>query len=232
MSGGVVWSVAIHVGVLLLVVFSEVTRQDIGVGKPGQAGGGGGGGPEVTAYVDISAFVTSSAAPAPSEKSEVDPVEITVQPRLKSIARSTPKVNVWQPVRPELPKLANDFGTSGGPGSGTGIGGGRGGGVGTGVGDNVGPGIGGERAPAYAPEPRSVIYPLTEPPASLEGVLMVVHFWVDARGRVTKVEVLPPIEDEAYLREFIDTMYRWAFYPARMADGRPVEGELVVTYRP
>jgi hypothetical protein len=60
----------------------------------------------------------------------------------------------------------------------------------------------------------------------------LIHFWVDKRGRVTKVELQPEISDRAYRESFLENMYQWVFYPARMADGTPVEGELIVTHQP
>jgi len=230
MGGAVAVSVALHAALLLLVVWTQTRDTGLGTGGPGRAGGGGGGAPEV-AFVDIAAFVPSSA-PAPARRARESLEYVTVKPELKMIARSTPQVKVWEPTRPNLPPLSTSVGSSGGPGSGRGTGGGRGAGVGTGVGDNVGPGTGGERAPAYAPEPRSVVYPLSEPPDSVRGRLLIVHFWVDSRGRVTKVEVEPPLLSGSYLDDFLENMRRWTFYPARTADGRPVEGELVVTHRP
>jgi len=221
----VVFSLAIHVLLLLLIVWSEVRESQLGTGEPGLAGGGGGGSPQV-AYVDISSFVSS---PAPVR---VQQPAITVPRDLKSIARPAPQIKQWRPVRPVAPTLSRNVGVTGGPGSGAGSGGGKGAGVGTGVGDNIGPGTGGPGAPAYAPEPRSVIYPIAEPPNSLRGELILIHFWVDKRGRVTKVELQPEISDRAYRESFLENMYQWVFYPARMADGTPVEGELIVTHQP
>jgi hypothetical protein len=66
----------------------------------------------------------------------------------------------------------------------------------------------------------------------VSGRLLIIHFWVDESGRVTKVEVEPEILSGSYLEEFLESMYQWVFYPARMADGRKVRGELVVTHRP
>ncbi len=83
-----------------------------------------------------------------------------------------------------------------------------------------------------APEPRAVVYPFEEAPRSIKGRQFAVRFWVDARGRVTKVDVQPPIEDASFLKKLLQRMYGWIFYPARMADGTAVEGELVITYQP
>ncbi len=230
MGGAVLASIAVHAGLLMLVLWVQTRDVGQGVGGPGRAGGGGGGAPEVS-FVDITAYVPSSA-PAPARRATENLEYVTVRPQLKTIARSTPKVKVWEPTRPDLSLLSTSPGTSGGPGSGRGTGGGRGAGVGTGVGDNVGPGTGGERAPAYAPEPRSVVYPISEPPDSVRGRLLIIHFWVDVRGRVSKVEVEPPLLGGSYLEDFLKNMRQWTFYPARTADGRPVDGELVVTHRP
>jgi hypothetical protein len=56
-----------------------------------------------------------------------------------------------------------------------------------------------------------------------------VHFWVDAAGRVTRVDVSPPIADGEYRRQFVALMYQYTFAPALQPDGTPVAGEMVLT---
>ncbi len=122
-------------------------------------------------------------------------------------------------------------GTGVGPGAGSGSGGGVGSGQGTGVGSGVGPGIGGGEA-VIAPEPRAVAYPYEDPPESVRGRQYTVHFWVDTRGRVTKLEIQPEIGDRAFREKLYERMYSWTFYPALTAEGRPVNGQLLFTYSP
>jgi hypothetical protein len=50
-----------------------------------------------------------------------------------------------------------------------------------------------------------------------------VRFWVAADGRVTRVEVTPPIKDERYRREFVEQMMGHLFNPATTRDGRTVD---------
>ncbi len=58
---------------------------------------------------------------------------------------------------------------------------------------------------------------------------MEVTFHLDARGRVTDLEVSPPIRDRGYARKFDKAMRKYEFKPARDADGRAVAGILPVT---
>jgi cephalosporin-C deacetylase-like acetyl esterase len=65
-------------------------------------------------------------------------------------------------------------------------------------------------------------------PRSVRGREFAVHFWVDRRGRVTKVEVDPQIEDGDYRKKFLEQMYQFQFTPARTLDGQPVDGHIVI----
>jgi hypothetical protein len=49
-----------------------------------------------------------------------------------------------------------------------------------------------------------------------------VKFWVAADGRVTRVDVDPPIVAAGYGREFQQHMMAYRFYPAHTRDGRNV----------
>jgi len=59
-----------------------------------------------------------------------------------------------------------------------------------------------------------------------------VRFWVTADGRVTKIEVRPPIKDGAYRREFTERMMGYLFKPATTRDGRRVEYIASITVSP
>jgi hypothetical protein len=50
-----------------------------------------------------------------------------------------------------------------------------------------------------------------------------VRFWVRSDGRVTKIEVMPPIRDSDYRRRFMDSMSNIVFGPAKTRDGRPID---------
>jgi hypothetical protein len=67
--------------------------------------------------------------------------------------------------------------------------------------------------------------PLANVPGSAAGRTYRIRFSVAADGRVTRVEIDPPIADDAYRREFIERMQGYVFNPAR--DGR--NGACVVT---
>jgi hypothetical protein len=57
-----------------------------------------------------------------------------------------------------------------------------------------------------------------------------VHFWVDAGGRVTRVDVSPSISDGEYRKQFLQLMYQYTFAPALRPDGTPVAGETVMVF--
>jgi protein TonB len=231
-----VLSVAIHVLMVLMIVgvetgfFAEVFGTG---GGPGPAGGGGGGGAERITYVELPAFTTPAlAAPRPSRAQEIrfDPE----RPNVRQIPLPERRLNVRRPTEmlERVSAVGSDRGTGGGPGQGPGSGGGRGTGLGTGTGSHVGPGTGGNQPYVYAPEPRSITYPIVTVPADLKGAELTIHFWVDARGRVTRVEFDPPIRDRAYRDALRETLLAWAFYPARTASGAPVPGEMEIIHTP
>jgi hypothetical protein len=59
-------------------------------------------------------------------------------------------------------------------------------------------------------------------PPSVKGKEFRVRFWIDERGRVTHIEVDPPIPDAEYRGEFNDRMRQFRFYPARDSEGNPI----------
>jgi TonB family protein len=96
----------------------------------------------------------------------------------------------------------------------------------------TGPGTGGEEGHIFPPEPLGAILP------PLEGVPQAVHgrphrvtWWVAADGRVERVEVDPPIQDETYRRRFLARMRSHQFAPARTRDGRRVPGVVTITVK-
>ncbi|HUL03736.1 MAG TPA: energy transducer TonB [Gemmatimonadales bacterium] len=108
---------------------------------------------------------------------------------------------------------------------GTGAGQGPGTGAGAGSGPGTGTGGGGDYICA---SPRTMLVPpLANVPGSVAGRTYRIRFWVRADGRVTRVEIDPPIADEAYRREFLERMQAYLFTPPRAGDGR--NGACVVT---
>ncbi len=192
-----------------------------GVGPPG--GGGGGGGSQVR-YMELAPYMTASA-PARAEPVEERPaVELPIpRPDLREIPPETRQVRIATPTGPVVPAeaIGRGPGSGGGAGAGTGSGGGIGSGQGTGVGSGVGPGTGGAGGDAFAPRSRQMLLPPDAPP-SVKGREFKVRFWIDERGRVTRIEVEPRIPDSSYRREFQDRMRQFRFYPARDAEGNPI----------
>jgi hypothetical protein len=76
------------------------------------------------------------------------------------------------------------------------------------------------------------MYPIVAVPDAIRGQEFTIHFWVDERGRVTRIEVDPPIRDRPYRDALNETLLGWVFYPARTASGAQVPGELEITHKP
>lgn len=230
-------SVALHAIIVLLMIWGgfRAAAQAAGSGGGlGPVGGGGGGGAPKITYVELPPFPAQPAAPKVAVSDE-DPLVIRIpRPQIKQIVRPKTRPKIVRLTGPVLQavKVGRGKGTSGGVGSVAGSGGGKGTGVGTGTGHNRGPGTGGKGGELREPEPRAVIHPTDEAPRSLRGTVLRIHFWVDMRGKVTKVEVKPKIKDRAYRKALLDRMYQWTFYPARTAAGSPVKGELEIRYTP
>jgi len=107
-----------------------------------------------------------------------------------------------------------------------------------------------ERAPGRPPDPAwgleratkrvtffpasrgtAILPPLAKVPGSVAGRTYRVKFWVSVEGRVTRVDVVPPIADAAYGREFQQRMMAYQFYPAHTRDGRNVTYVVTVPLR-
>lgn len=219
-----------HILFILAVIVTHQVVSHRAIGMPGEPGGGGGS--EIH-------FIGLAPAPAPAS---------AAAPRVEQVAAPPPEP---EPVAEDellfpLPELARvepqensaisleslGLGASKGQSSGPGSGGGIGSGEGTGIGAGVGPGTGGDGGAVLAPEPRQVVYPFEEAPASIKGREFQIHFWVDRRGRVKRVEISPKIEDNGFRKKLIERMLQWVFYPARTFSGSPVEGELIISYTP
>jgi hypothetical protein len=214
-------SAALHLGVLVALVWGGRHLAEVG-GRPGEGpgrgGGGGGGGNRMFAVFTAYA----AAMPAPPPPPIVMPAQLSMQIPVTRL----PEVD--QPAAPSVsdllrqtqgagPGQGEGSGTGGGPGSGSGTGGGVGSGRGTGVGSDSG-GTG----RVFPPQPQGIILPPTGAPANLRGVRLTVRFEISERGEVLNVEVDPPIRDRGYRNEFMDRMRRYTFTPAYTVDGRPV----------
>jgi len=219
-----------HVTIAVLVLWrgAALVASGGGGGTGPRGGGGGGGRPAVSWF----------ALPAPSvaEAKEI-PVAPPPAVTVPTIAVPTP-----EPVKIELPLAAlavaapavvgTGAGTAGGPGEGAGTGGGKGTGTGTGIGSDSGAGSGGDASYIFPASPRWTIFPPPGAPREARGRRHEVRFWVTAEGRVTRVEVTPPIKDAAYRREFNERMMGYLFNPAMTRDGRHVDYVASVTVIP
>ncbi|HUC41530.1 MAG TPA: hypothetical protein VMR92_11885 [Gemmatimonadales bacterium] len=209
-----------HVTIGVLVLWRGAALfENGGGGGAGPRGGGGGGGRPAMSWVAL----PMPAAAQPEAATPTPPPAVTVP---------TVAPSITEPVKLELPPPAlttitpavvgTGEGTTGGPGQGPGSGGGVGTGTGTGTGSDAGPGSGGNARDIFAPTPRWAIMAPPGAPREARG-RHEVHFWVTADGRVTRVEVNPPIKDSGYRREFTERMMGYLFNPATTRDGRHVD---------
>jgi periplasmic protein TonB len=225
-------SLAVHVVIALLVLWrGAVLLEAGGGGGTGPRGGGGGGGRQPVSWfalpapfapargnvrpAPMAAVTVPTIAPAPPI---AEPVKLDVPP--PTVAITTPAA------------VGTGDGTTGGPGEGPGTGGGKGTGTGTGVGADSGSGSGGAAGDIFAATPLWAISPPPGAPRDAHGKRHEVRFWVTADGRVTRVEVTPPIKDSGYRREFTERMMGYLFKPATTRDGRHVDYIASVTVYP
>ena len=224
-------SLLAHIVIAVLVLWrGSALLQGGGGGTGGGPRGGGGGGSRPTLT-----WFTLPAGSAPQALDVPAPPAVTV-----------PTVALPDPVKIETPPLeptlfpppataapaGTGTGTSGGPGQGPGSGGGQGTGTGPGNGSDAGPGSGGEAGYIFPATPRWAIFPPPGAPNEVRGHQHQVRFWVTADGRVTRVEVTPPIKDAAYRRQFNERMMGYLFTPAATRDGRRVDYVASVTVIP
>jgi TonB family protein len=74
-----------------------------------------------------------------------------------------------------------------------------------------------------------MVLPPDNKPRELRGVQVLVTFWVDASGRVAKVELDPPIKDHKYAERFTEAMQGYKFRPAVGPDGVPIASIYTIT---
>lgn len=231
---GIVVVGLVHSGVVLALVFAASATQEYfrAIGDPGSGGGGGGGG-SVVRYVELPSFQrpagTEVETPTePTQQAQLQLPTPQLKPTLEPESPLTQNL-VTGPVVAAV-RLGQGPGSGGGPGAGTGSGGGIGSGQGTGVGSGRGPGSGGEGGSVLPPDPVQLLLPPTDPPGSVAGKTFSVDFWVDATGRVTRVEITPEMEDAGYRRRFVERMVGYRFRPAHTLDGAAVNGHFVITF--
>jgi len=212
-------SLAVHLALAILVLWRGAELfEGGGGGGPGPRGGGGGGGRPAMSWFTLptpSSPVAQAIPPAPA---------VTV-PTIAAPVTEPVKLDVPPPTVAFTPPAAvgTGEGTVGGAGEGPGTGGGNGTGTGKGVGADSGSGSGGAASDIFAATPLWAISPPPGAPRDAHGKRHEVRFWVTAEGRVTRVEVTPPIKDSGYRREFTERMMGYVFNPATTRDGRHVD---------
>jgi len=213
----------VHAGLIVLLVVRG--RELLAPGARGERGGGGG-----AAAVNFFAL-PSASAPAEIAIPAAPRVTLSDLPAVRQIPVQLPPIDLPRVTfPPPLPAAAAAETRAGGGASGAG--GGAGAGTGGGAGADLGPGTGGEGGYIFVASPRTAILPpLSKVPGSVAGRTYRVRFWVSAEGRVTRVDVEPPITDAGYSREFQQRMLAYQFYPARTRDGRNVASVVLVPLR-
>jgi len=222
-------SFAVHIAIALLVLWrgAALFASGGGGGAGPRGGGGGGGRPEVSWFALPTAPASQAEAVAP--------------PQAPIVTVPTAAAPVFEPVKLNLPPptvaltppeaVGTGDGTTGGPGQGPGTGGGTGTGTGMGTGADAGPGSGGSAGDIFGPTPLLVLnVPAGAPPE--EKGKHEVRFWIRADGRVTRIQVNPPIRDSGYRRVFMATMRDYVFSPAKTRDGRPIDYEYSIIVYP
>ena len=172
-------------------------------------------------------FAIPAGAPAAVEMALSPRLTLSDLSALRRIHVELPPLELPQATLP-VPTAAS----SGGGGTAGGGAGGRGTGPGAATGAGVGPGTGDEAGYIFPAAPRRANVPsLGKVPGSVAGHTYRVKFWVSAEGRVTRVEVDPPIADAEYGREFQQRMMAYQFYPAHTRDGRSVANVVTIPIR-
>jgi hypothetical protein len=217
-----------HLTIAILVLWRGAALfESGGGGGTGPRGGGGGGGRPAVSWFTLPSISTPQAHDVPPTP---------------GVSVPTVALPVTEPVKFDVPPpslvinppaaVGTGEGTTGGPGQGPGSGGGIGAGTGTGAGVDSGPGSGGGKSDIFPASPRWTIFPPPGAPREARGRRHEVRFWVTAEGRVTRVEVTPPIKDRGYAREFTERMMGYLFNPATTRDGRHVDFIASVTVIP
>lgn len=191
---------------------------------PGSAGsrGGGGGRPAVRFFT-----LPAAGPPAAIEIPAPQPVTLSDVPMPEPITLDLARIDI--PREPIAGTVSADERASG---AGDGGGAGQGPGAGAGTGAQAGPGTGGEGGYIFPASPRWLVLVPLNAPASVKGRRYEVRFWVSAEGRVTRVEVDPPIAHAGYRREFMERMMAYLFNPATTRDGQRIASVYSITLTP
>ena len=93
--------------------------------------------------------------------------------------------------------------------------------MGTGRGSGTGPGTGGGPGTIYPPSPEFLALPPIPVPQRVKGEVVVLHFSVDERGNVIRMD-FNPTKDRDYNNKIRDQFRDVRFRPAVKWDGTPV----------
>ena len=217
-----------HVAIAGLMLWRGAELLAGGGGGTGPRGGGGGGGRTVVTRITLATGTATQALDMPAPPAVTVPTVALPDP----VKLDVPAIETMTMPPPAPAAQGSGTGTTGGPGQGPGSGGGQGTGTGPGSGSDAGPGSGGEAGYILPASPRWAIFPPPGAPGAVRGQRLQVRFWVTADGRVTRVEVTPPIKDAAYRRQFNERMMGYLFTPAATRDGRRVDYVASVTVIP
>lgn len=235
---GAAVSILFHLALFVLVVRGTVDEfmKYEARGAPGllPGGGGGGGGGQGSRYISLPPLPPSRATDVAKQNAVPPPAIVPtipqpVAPEATPVVVAAPKDS--QPAATSATEpTGNAPGT--GPGSGGGSGGGVGGGVGPGVGPGSGPGTGGGGAGGTGREPQWTYgtFFFEKPPKELRGQTLRVTFYVQADGRVARVETDPEIKDGEFAKRFNERALTYRFRPARNADGVAVPGVTTINF--
>jgi protein TonB len=242
--GAAALSVAVHLGIVLLLVLGirsgrplfadEGTPTGVSDDDRAGGGGGGGGGGEVVSYYELPPPPPPPPAPVPvPEEVLIPPVPVPPPPPPVETPKTEPPRQAAPAPQP-APQPTATPGTGGGtgaaegsgqgpgqgPGTGPGSGGGSGGGTGGGVGSGSGPGTGLGRGT------NATWDFLIIPPARPRGMPsrdIEIRVLVDERGQVKEVELNPSTGNRGYDEQLRRMARAWRFNPARDPANRPVE---------
>ena len=231
---GVLWSVALHAIIIILVLLPVLIVADVGIipqgaGGDGPAGGGGGGSrgtggapvQERLQYIQVAPTPPAAVVP-PVEPIVTPPV---VVPPPQPIVPDVPQLAVKELPAMSAPSIApgtgGGTGNDGTAGNGPGSGGGVGSGIGTGRGSGVGPGTGGGNTANYAPTATELFIPPMPIPDKVKGSEVTATFDVDSSGKVLSV-TFTPTRDGGYNKKLKEVFSGFKFRPAVRPDGTPI----------
>jgi len=247
-------SAAIHILIVVLLVWpwaahnAEVIEKPQGAGGPGPAGGGGGG-HRGTGGQDRVHYVKAAPPPQPTPQPKPVPQQVAIKPpQPKPVVVPPPPVKPPEPqvqeakaeLKPmEIPKAADPIaptpgvgggtGSDGTNGSGPGRGGGVGAGIGTGRGSGIGPGTGGGNQANYPPTPTELFIPPLPMPDKVRGFHLVAEFDIDSTGKVVDFN-FTHTRDGGYNKRLEEVLKSFKFRPGTKPDGTPLRMKAQIIY--